>query len=170
MQLRAGRFTLRRLTPSDIDAVVAACQDTEMARFVPFIPVPYTVDDAREWLAKVDRAWGQSDERTFAIIDHSQDESFQGVVTVRLHERGTVGYWLAPWARGRGVMAECVRRIVDWARHEQGIEQLLLMTHPDNLASQRVAERAGFKRIGETDQHDSPFRDGSTTAVLFELR
>jgi hypothetical protein len=66
-----------------------------MRRFIPFLPVPYCVDDAREWLENVERAWTESEERTFAIIDEAASEPFQGVVTVRLREGGTVGYWLA---------------------------------------------------------------------------
>ena len=45
---------------------------------------------------------------------------------------------------------------------------LRLTTHPDNRASQRVAEKAGFKRIGSTADHPA-FRDGTRTAALFEL-
>jgi len=48
------------------------------------------------------------------------------------------------------------------------VRRLLLTTHPENTASQRVAERAGFRRVGMTE-HDPPFRDGATMAVLFEL-
>jgi RimJ/RimL family protein N-acetyltransferase len=90
------------------------------------------------------------------------------VVTVRLAEGGTVGYWLAPEARGRGVMTEALRAVVSWAREEHGIRRLVLTTHPDNVASQRVAERAGFVRVGLTE-HAPPFRDGTAHAVLFEL-
>jgi RimJ/RimL family protein N-acetyltransferase len=90
------------------------------------------------------------------------------VVTVRLREGGPVGYWLAPEARGRGVMTEALRDVVSWAREEHGIGRLVLTTHPDNVASQRVAERAGFVRVGLTE-HEPPFRDGTAHAVLFEL-
>jgi RimJ/RimL family protein N-acetyltransferase len=66
-------------------------------------------------------------------------------------------------------MTAAVRAAVEWARTEHGIHRLFLTTHPDNLASQRVAERAGFVRVGITD-HQPAFRDGTTSAVLFELR
>ena len=169
-EIRTENFVLRRPRSSDLDAVAAACQDPEIPRFIPFVPVPYSIGDAQGWLEKVDSEWMESDERTFAIIDETRSEPFLGVVTVGLRDGGTVGYWLAPWARGRGVMTECVSAVVGWARDEQGVQRLFLTTHPDNVASQRVAERAGFVRVGMTDQHDPPFRDESTAAVLFELR
>jgi RimJ/RimL family protein N-acetyltransferase len=138
----------------------------EIARFVPFVPVPYGDDDGRAFLDSVERAWSESDERTFAIC--RDDDVLIGAITVRLREGGTVGYWLAASARGKGLMTEAVRAVVRWARDERRIEQLFLWTHPENLASQAVAERAGFVRIGVAE-HIPPFRDGTTVGVKFEL-
>jgi RimJ/RimL family protein N-acetyltransferase len=89
-------------------------------------------------------------------------------MTVRLREEGSVGYWLRRSARGRGAMTEALTAIVAWARAEQRIRRLVLTAHPDNIASQRVAERAGFTRVGITE-HQPPFRDGTTVAIRFSL-
>ena len=168
VEIRAGDLVLRRPCSADLDAVIDACADPDIRRFVPLVPVPYGMKDAKVWLDSVDRAWKESEERTFTIVDSNAHPALQGVVTVRLREGGTVGYWLAPWARGRGVMTESVRAVVDWARREHGVKRLFLTAHPDNAASQRVAERVGFRRIGMTE-HEPPFLDGTTSAVLFEL-
>ena len=78
-----------------------------------------------------------------------------------------MGYWLAPEARGRGIMTDAVRAVVAWAQ-EHGIRCLTLTAHPENVASHRVAERAGFRRVGLVP-HEPPFRDGTTVAEGFEL-
>jgi RimJ/RimL family protein N-acetyltransferase len=131
------------------------------------VPTPYADEDARRWVQAVSEAWRTTPECTFAIVDERRGE-FLGVVTVRLVEEGTVGYWLAPAARGRGVMTRAVRLVVGWARETHGIRVLRLTTHPDNVASQRVAERVGFRRIGTKRDHPV-FQDGTSEAVLFEL-
>jgi RimJ/RimL family protein N-acetyltransferase len=167
IEIIASDLLLRPPQPSDLEAVIAACRDPEIPRFIPLVAVPYEEGDAMAWLAAVERAWQESDERTFVITDRARG-TLLGAVTVRL-EGGSVGYWLAPDARGRGVMTKAVKAVVDWARTEHGIKRLFLTTHPDNLSSQRVAERAGFVRVGSTD-HQPPFRDGTTSAVLFKLQ
>lgn len=167
MEIRTERLLLRKPVLADVPAIVAACQDPDIQRFIPFIPVPYGEEEGHTYVASVDRAWNESDERTFAVC--LTEKGLIGAVTVRLHEGGTVGYWLASAARGEGFMTEAVRAIVRWAREEQGIEWLRLTTHPDNRASQAVAERAGFVRVGVGELQPA-FRDGSTVHALYELR
>jgi RimJ/RimL family protein N-acetyltransferase len=148
-------------------AIVLACQDPDVPRFMPEVSTPYGDEDARRFLASVDRAWRESDERTFAIA--GRDGVYLGSVSVALREGGNVGYMLSPTARGHGFMTEAVRAVVRWAQEMHAIQSLQLWTHPDNLASQVVAERAGLARLGER-RCDSPFRDGSTVGILFETR
>jgi RimJ/RimL family protein N-acetyltransferase len=166
VEIRTERLVLRKPRADDLRAVVDACQDPDIPRFIPFVPQPYGDDDARGFLAAVDREWQGTAERTFAICE--ADDVLIGAVTVRLREGGTVGYWLRASARGHGLMTEAVRAVVEWARDECGIRQLFLWTHPDNHASQAVAERVGFVRLGLAE-HLPAFQDGTSLGVKFEL-
>jgi ribosomal-protein-alanine N-acetyltransferase len=58
---------------------------------------------------------------------------------------GAISYWLAPEGRGRGAATRAVRLLTGWA-WACGLRRVELFTHVDNLASQGVAERAGFVR------------------------
>jgi RimJ/RimL family protein N-acetyltransferase len=100
VELRAGNLLLRPPEERDLDAIVEGCRDPDVPRFIPFVPIPYTEDDARAFLADVREAWRTTPERTFAVVDAVTDE-FLGIVTVRLREGGSVGYWLKREARGR---------------------------------------------------------------------
>jgi len=51
-------------------------------------------------------------------------------------------------ARGRGVATRALRLIAAWAVEEIGAGRVQLYTDPANEASQRVAEKAGFRREG----------------------
>ena len=148
--------------------MVAACSDPEIPRFIPLIRAPYTEDAGRSWLAHCEREWRGTRTRPFAIADRDSDR-FLGVVTVRLREGGLVGFWLDRESRGKGVMTQAVRAVVEWARAERGIERLCLLAHPDNVASQRVAEKVGYRREGVLRAHlrhpDGRIRD----SVMFSL-
>ena len=45
--LSDGVITLRAFRAEDAPAINAACQDREIQRWIPMIPVPYTEADAR---------------------------------------------------------------------------------------------------------------------------
>ena len=59
-----------------------------------------------------------------------------------------MGYWLLPEGRGRGYATRSVRLLSEWALSSLGIARLQLWTEPDNVASQRVAERSGYVKEG----------------------
>jgi RimJ/RimL family protein N-acetyltransferase len=62
---------------------------------------------------------------------------------------GEIGYWVVADARGRGVATRAVRLLADWARDELRLTHIDVLPHKDNVASRRVAEKAGFVDTGE---------------------
>lgn len=158
---------LRPFTFDDVAAIAAACVDPDMARFIPGLPEPYTETDAREYVGLTKDWMDGDDRRAFAIADADSDELL-GSIDVRLGEVGTVGYWVASWARGRGVATRALELVARWALEEGGVERLELTTDPDNVASQRVAEKAGFRREGVLRAHLKS-RNGRRDSVMFSL-
>ncbi len=164
MELRDEELLLRPPTEADAPAVTAACQDPELARFIPGFPSPYAEEHARAWIAAGGRTRAS---RTFLIVDATTDDLY-GAVEVRLGETGSIGYWVANGARGRGIATRATTLLARWAVTEGGVQRLELTTHPDNLASQRVAEKAGFTREGVLRSH-ARFREGRRDSVMFSL-
>jgi RimJ/RimL family protein N-acetyltransferase len=64
----------------------------------------------------------------------------------------TVGYGLAPSARGRGYATEALRAVVGWALERPEIERVEADTTHANLPSQRVMERVGMRLVGHDEQ------------------
>ena len=166
VQLRDGDLLLRPFVPSDAPAVHLACQDEEIHRFIPRLPDPYGEVDARRYVAGCAQAWRRGERRPFAIVA-AESDALLGAIDVRLGETGSIGYWVTPAARGRGVATRALRLLSRWALR-QGVERLELTTHPDNLGSQRVAAKAGFVREGVLRSH-MRFKEGRRDSVLFSL-
>jgi RimJ/RimL family protein N-acetyltransferase len=153
--LRTGEIWLRPWRQDEATAVVTACSDDATARFIPDIPVPYAEADARQWLAsrEPDRLAGR--ELTLAIADTRSDEPL-GAIAARVdpdRRSANVGYWLTPSARGRGHMTGAMRLFCAWLIQTFGLGRIELTTDPENLASQRVAQRCGFQREGHLRAH-----------------
>ena len=147
---------------ADPAAMVAGLNDPDVRRFMPLIPVPYTRAAAEAWIERCSAVWETEESFPFAILDPETDELLG---SIELHGGGsTVGYWIRADARGRGIATRALQVVCQWATRRP----LRLLTHPDNLASQRVAEKAGFRRIGTTTDHPA-FSDGTREATVFEL-
>ena len=140
-----GVVSLREWLDDDVPAIVAICDDPEVARFTR-VPSPYTERDAREFLDG-----GVLKEMSFAIVV-TDDEGEEVLGSIGLRDagegRGELGYLVAAHARGRGVASRAVRLLAEWAVTEGGRARVQLYTHVDNPASQRTAEKAGFRREG----------------------
>lgn len=138
-------LTLRCPLPADVDDMVAQCRDPEFQRWTT-VPVPYHEADAHEFLKRVAQGW-QANVATFAIV---QNGRFSGSVDLRFDGVGgaEVGFGLAPWARGKGVMSRALRLALAWAFELPGIDVVYWRAQVGNLASRRVACRCGFRMEG----------------------
>lgn len=59
-----------------------------------------------------------------------------------------MSYWTFPEFRRRQYASRAVALVCDWAFAELGVERMEIYVEPDNVASRRVAERAGFTEEG----------------------
>jgi len=162
-----GVVSLRPFRAEDAPAVTEACQDPEVSRWTPRVPFPYTETDARRFILLSLQAWTDGSSYEFAIVDAATDR-YVGSVGIQLGanpRRHAIGYMVAPWARDRGIATRGVKLAVRWAFENLDVERLALWTLPGNVASQRVAEKVGFRWEGLVRNWDSG-RDGHPVDVI----
>jgi RimJ/RimL family protein N-acetyltransferase len=158
--LEEDGILLRPFTEDDIPAITAACRDPEIARWIP-VPIPYTQEDARGYIA--------AERDTRAITDAKSGELL-GSIGWRVVDQGNVqiGYWVKPEARGRGVATRALRLLSRWAFEELQTGRVQLLAEPENHASQRVAEKAGFAPEGRLRRY-LDVRGERRDGIMFSL-
>lgn len=62
-----------------------------------------------------------------------------------------IGYGTYPVFQGRGYMTEMVGGLMAWASEQPGVRRIMADTDADNLASQRVLQKNGFRFVEETE-------------------
>jgi RimJ/RimL family protein N-acetyltransferase len=165
MELRDGDLVLRPWTEADIDAIVAGCNDPDVAHWIPTIPHPYTREDALAFI----RGEVTPDHTALAI---ELDGHVVGGIGMGLNSHGyraTMGYWMATGMREQGICTRALRLLSRHALVDLEVQRVDLITDPENVASQRVAEKVGFRREGVMRAHlrhpDGRIRD----SVMFSL-
>jgi RimJ/RimL family protein N-acetyltransferase len=138
-------LVLRLPLRSDLDDIVAQCRDPEFQRWTT-VPVPYRNSDARDFLQRVAEGWRANVAR-FAI---AHQDRFAGSVDLRFDGIGgaEVGFGLAPWARGMGVMTRALRLALAWGFELPDLEVVYWRAQVGNWASRRVAGRCGVRMEG----------------------
>lgn len=157
--------TLSPPTFADTEAITAACQDIAVQSWTT-VPSPYLPEHARGFVTHVSDAWallrsGRSDElrveATWAIRIGAATDEVAGMIGLRLEGEGSaeLGYWLAPTARGRGVMTRAARLALDFGFAEDGldVDRVTWSAFVGNWASWAVAWRCGFRFEGQVRGH-----------------
>jgi RimJ/RimL family protein N-acetyltransferase len=166
-----ARVVLRAPTAHDVDALVAACGDPETRRWTT-VPDPYGRAQAEVFLAeRVARRWAAGAGLTCAIADG--EDRFAGTVELRLRPHdpavATVGFLVAPWARGLGYATAALVALCRWGFEALGLRRIEWHAYVGNQASRRVAQKAGFTIEGvarSSSMHRGEPRDSWTGAML----
>ena len=84
---------------------------------------------------------------------------------------GQLGYWLDRAVAGRGLASLAVALVADHAFGPGGLHRLQADIRPENLRSQRLVERLGFRREGLLRRYldiDGDWRDHYTYGLVSE--
>jgi RimJ/RimL family protein N-acetyltransferase len=150
----------------DLTAIERASGDAEILRWFDldtFTPGAY--------LAKKREAWAQGTGASFAVCEAARPNTCVGHVFIErgADGRGSVGYWLLEEGRGKGRATRAVRLLASWGMLALRLDRLELHTDPENVASQRVAEKAGFTREGVLRAHSERGDGARADAVVYSL-
>lgn len=148
MTLTTERLELSPPRESDVDAIYAACLDADLQRYTT-IPSPYERHHAEGFVTKTREWWDAGSETTWAIREGG---ALVGMIGLHGLGRGSgeIGYWMARTARGRGLLTEAARAVVEWGFAPDGarLERIEWRAVVGNLPSARTARTLGFRFEG----------------------
>lgn len=81
----------------------------------------------------------------------------------------SLSYAVHPWARGQGVAAEAVRLICDAIRTDRIETRAAIRVEPENSASVRVAQKSGFRYVGDFPSTRDTHADGTPRTLSLYL-
>jgi RimJ/RimL family protein N-acetyltransferase len=146
--LRSARLVLDAPRESDIDAVLHACQDPEIEKWIP-LPSPYERENAEFFVRNYAPHGLASGSFSVWALRLNDDSPLVGVIEVRKDVApgsASLGCWLAPDARGAGYMHEALERVASHALSPDGMgySRLCWESLTGNRMSRRLAESVGF--------------------------
>jgi RimJ/RimL family protein N-acetyltransferase len=141
--LKTERLVLRAPRRADANAIACLANDRRIAVNTARIPHPYSVDDAEQFIAAINRRNGET---AFLV---TRDGAPIGVCGIDPQDNGAeLGYWLGVSFWGQGYATEAARAVIDHAFGTLELEALQAGARVSNPASRRVLEKCGFQWTG----------------------
>jgi RimJ/RimL family protein N-acetyltransferase len=149
--LRDGSIELRPVSEAGVPAFVEAFQDPAIAEGAYHGQFAATEEALRPYLKRNAERMEAGDAVLLSVWEGGADRlSGQTMLfNIDWDERtAELGFWIAPWARGRGLSEPALRLTVGFAFDHLGIERIFGLTAIDNVAAERAMEGAGLQREG----------------------
>jgi len=143
-----GLCILRPWENGDAEALARIANDVEVSRYLrDRFPHPYTIDDARAWIA-LNR--DRSPVEQFAVVADGELAGAIGVTRLEGERRGTmhIGYWLGRSFQGRGIATAACRELTKRLFAETDVRRIETEVYVPNRASAWVLEKCGYLREG----------------------
>ncbi len=145
-------ISLRVPESGDAAAILDAVRESlaELQPWMTWCHPGYGIADALQWAGTRRGAAEAGDAYEFVISDAEGGLlGCCGVNTVNRENRfANLGYWVRTSQTRRGIAAEAVRRLADWAFANTDLQRLEVVVAVGNTASLRVAEKVGALREG----------------------
>ncbi len=164
-ELADGVVVLTPLETTDAEAHLAG-EDNEQARRFGWHPQRATLVTVRTAIARWREQWAAGGPTRAFAVRLATTRELVGGCEVRLQADGTahLSYWTFPAHRRRGLATRALRLVSEYASTTLGVWRLDLHIEPDNVASRRVAQQAGFSEAGTVQ--DSPGVDARQRLMM----
>ena len=154
------RLYLRNILPQDEQDLFEMDSDPEVHRFLENKPVT-SIGQIREVIAMLTRQYEENGIARWAVIDKNTHECLGWAGLKYFGEKGMNGhthfyehgYRFKQKHWGKGYATEASRAVLDYAFKHLGTDRIYAITDINNLNSQKVLKKLGFRYI-ETFNYD----------------
>lgn len=140
-------IVLNPLSVDDIFKIFNTLNDEReyMREWLPFVDTTNEAEDTANYVNFV----LQTEDKQFTIYYQNK---FVGLIgfkgTDTTNNKTEIGYWLSQYAQRKGIMTQSVKKLIELAFSEMGMNRIQIKVAVDNTKSRRIPERLGFMEEG----------------------
>lgn len=146
------RIQLVQLTPDHAQEVFDLTE-ANRAYLDEFLPWPKFVKEVEDSKEHIEETLSNRENGTSFSYGIQYDSSLIGNISIRnLIDESLlpeIGYWIAEDYSGKGIASAATTAITQFAFHTLGLQKVIIRANPENIASNKVAENAGYTFVGQ---------------------
>lgn len=147
--IETSRLSLRPFTPADAPRLSAILHEEGILDYFPD-PTPPPLEVTERSIARRLEHWAQYGYGRWAVMprDTGVLAGWCGMDYATELGCAELTYLLSASVWGRGYATEAARATVRFGFEAAGLERIMSMAHPDNIASNKVIQRCGLRVSG----------------------
>lgn len=155
IKIETPRLTLRPWGEEDVEPLTSGLNDFELAKWLAFVPHPYSTAHAKDWIKRCREISSASTRPTayeFAVELKPERLVIGGVSLNKIDwQAGTAGggIWIASQYHGRGYGREAFEAKIRFAFSELGLTKLVNGYFDGNENSWAMQRKLGYRRVAE---------------------
>jgi [ribosomal protein S5]-alanine N-acetyltransferase len=155
IRIETSRLTLRPWGEDDIEQLTQGLNDLEVAKWLAFVPHPYTASHAKSWVRRcqeIPSAGARPGAYEFALELKPERRVIGGVSLSKIDwEARTAGggIWIASGHHGRGYGREAFEAKIGFAFRELDLTKLVNGYFDGNDKSWAMQRELGYRRVTE---------------------
>jgi RimJ/RimL family protein N-acetyltransferase len=168
--LETARLRLRGHTLADFEAVAEMWADPIVTRYIG--GKPSTREESWARMLRYPGMWALLGYGFWAIEEKASGRFVGEIGFADFHreiepaiDAPEQGWVLAPWAHGQGYASEALAATISWGESNLGRRDFVCIISPENAASIRAAEKAGYAQVART-----AYKDGVTLMFRRQAR
>jgi RimJ/RimL family protein N-acetyltransferase len=167
-----GVITVRPYQQEDAPEVYAAVNESqnEVAHWLVELK-GLSLNDVQDYIASQPQKWNEDNAFNFVVLESDSNKIVGGCGLTQINRRHrlcNLYFWIRTSVTGHGYATRAVVLMARFAFDSLGMQRMEIVIEPENLASLRVAEKAGA--ISEGYLRSRLYNRGeSKDAVIFSL-
>ena len=152
--LTTERLTLRQLLINDEQEIFTLRSDSEINKYLDR-QISYTIDDARNFINKVNENINKNDSLYWAITLSDRNILVGTICLFGFSDENgkcEIGYELLTNFQGQGIMKEAAEKVINYAFNTIKVKKIEAFLHRDNQGSIKLLEKFSFRNSNESDK------------------
>lgn len=173
MTFETDRLIIKKHTKGDIPSLVTLLKDRDVPAYT-FLPYPYTMTDAEQFITRVNKSWKQGDLLYMGVYKKDTRELIGSLSLGAIrqkHKRLTIAYWLGKAYRKQGYMSEAVKAVITHYFYTENFHKIIADVIAGNNNSEALLMKLGFVKEGvlrSQVKHRNRWKDIHTFGLLKE--
>jgi len=149
-KLETSHFLLREVKEQDYSCIYEIYSDEDAVRYQQIEPMA-NIEQAQKSVIAFLNGYKNKKFIRWCIVNKDNDKVI-GLITLHTFDnwnsKAGIGYMLNKKYWNQGIMSEVAQKVVEYAFEVIEVHRIEASIHPENIASNRLAMKLGFKKEG----------------------